>query len=592
MKKLLILFFVLPTFSLSQNYGDFRTIASGYWSDYETTWQMFDGSNWTAAPWQPGASDEVITIRSGHTVTTDFWCSYTDQCIIESGATLIVEGTQFKISNGPGTDLDVYGTLVVNGTIATNSNSSIVCNSGSTIIFGSSGQISNNGNFTLSSGATLKTANPSGINGSITTGGTKSLNNGATYEFNGTSSQVTGTLMPSTVYGLTINNSSAVTLSQSTTVTNLLNLMNGLLLLGSSNLTLGTSATVSGTPSASNMVVISGSGEMRKEFSNIGSFIYPIGDNSGTAEYSPVTLNFTSGTFSSAYCGVKVINSKHPNNSSSADFLNRYWTITQSGISNYTCSITLTYVDADINGNENNLYCGQWDGSVWTLHNVTNVENNQLTATVTSLSDFTGGESSVLPIELVSFTANMVKNKVILEWKTLSEINNYGFYIERRLINSDNELSDKWLTINFIKGAGTTNNEKLYSFVDGPGVGKYVYRLKQVDNDGTFKYSANIEVVVASPTISILFQNYPNPFNPRTEINYQLSEVSIVLLKVYDVLGKEVATLVDETKEAGHYTATFDASHLSSGIYFARLTVTPSDGSKSYFSVKKMLLTK
>ena len=110
--------------------------------------------------------------------------------------------------------------------------------------------------------------------------------------------------------------------------------------------------------------------------------------------------------------------------------------------------------------------------------------------------------------------------------------------------------------------------------------------MKQIDNNGAYKYSSEAEVTISIPKIFALNQNYPNPFNPTTVISYQLPVTSNVTLKVYNVLGKEVATLVNETKEAGNYTTQFNASQLSSGVYFFKLT------SNRFSSIRKMTLLK
>ena len=126
--------------------------------------------------------------------------------------------------------------------------------------------------------------------------------------------------------------------------------------------------------------------------------------------------------------------------------------------------------------------------------------------------------------------------------------------------------------VGFVEGAGTSNSPREYSFVDNNlRGGAYSYRLKQIDRDGKFEYSKSVQVEIAMPRELTLSQNYPNPFNPSTVISYQLPVSSFVTLKVYDVLGREVATLVNEVKEAGNYSVQFDGSKFSSGIYFSRL---------------------
>ena len=223
----------------------------------------------------------------------------------------------------------------------------------------------------------------------------------------------------------------------------------------------------------------------------------------------------------------------------------------------------------------------QTDGKIVTVGYIPSGGNRQF-----AVIRYTGS-SSPLPVELVSFTASAKLLSVELQWNTATEVNNYGFEIERTVI-SDQSSVISWSKAGFVEGNGTTNASKEYSYNDrNVGTGKYLYRLKQVDRDGKFSYSQSVEVEVGNlPKVFTLEQNYPNPFNPSTVISYQLPANSQVTLKVYDAIGREVATLVNEVKEAGNYSVTFDASRFSSGIYFARLQ----SGDK--VQLKKMLLIK
>lgn len=190
-----------------------------------------------------------------------------------------------------------------------------------------------------------------------------------------------------------------------------------------------------------------------------------------------------------------------------------------------------------------------------------------------------------LPVELVSFTASATESGIRLEWKTGSEINNRGFEIERKESPGIKEL--QWTRIGFVNGSGTTSWEHIYTFTDrNVSPGKYMYRLKQINSDGSFRYSKEVEADAAGPAQFRLDQNHPNPFNPATTIYYQMPEKGFVTLKVYDILGNEVATLVKEKKDAGRYPVTFDGSRLASGVYIYQLRV------NDYVSSKKMLLLK
>ena len=204
--------------------------------------------------------------------------------------------------------------------------------------------------------------------------------------------------------------------------------------------------------------------------------------------------------------------------------------------------------------------------------------------------DISGGGTecggSPVPVELTSFTANVSKNKVMLEWETATEVNNYGFEIEKQISNSQSAESN-WEMIEFIEGHGNSNSPKQYSFTDENLIGGslFIYRLKQVDNDGTYEYSDEIEVEIV-PAEFVLYQNYPNPFNPSTKIRYQLPRESKVIIKIYDILGSEVITLLNEKKEAGVYEVDFNASHLSSGTYIYRIVA------GKFVETKKMLMIK
>lgn len=189
-----------------------------------------------------------------------------------------------------------------------------------------------------------------------------------------------------------------------------------------------------------------------------------------------------------------------------------------------------------------------------------------------------------LPVELTSFTANVIGPSALLNWQTATEVNNYGFDVERRVQNAD------WQKIGFVQGHGNSNSTKNYFFTDRAitSSGKYYYRLKQIDFDGQFEYSDNVEVEISAPRDFVLHQNYPNPFNPTTVISWQIAVGSQVSLKVYDTLGREVATLVDEYKPAGSYYCKLklENGELSSGVYFYRLIT----DNKS--EMKKMILIK
>lgn len=188
------------------------------------------------------------------------------------------------------------------------------------------------------------------------------------------------------------------------------------------------------------------------------------------------------------------------------------------------------------------------------------------------------------PVELVSFNADVSGSNVQLSWMTAAETNNNGFEIQR---SEPDVQNPDWKTICFMNGNGTTTEPHSYSFTDEhPAPGKYNYRLKQIDFNGSFEYSKVIEAETENPDKFALEQNYPNPFNPTTTINYQLPRAEFVTIKIYDVMGREVKVLVNEQKDPGSYSIEFDASKLTSGIYVYQLTA------GSFLSSRKLLLLK
>jgi hypothetical protein len=193
------------------------------------------------------------------------------------------------------------------------------------------------------------------------------------------------------------------------------------------------------------------------------------------------------------------------------------------------------------------------------------------------------GGSNPLPVELQSFIARTVRGSVELSWSTATETANAGFEIERR------SSSDVWTGVAFVKGAGNSAVQNRYSYTDkGLLEGSYSYRLKQIDRDGRFAYSSVVEAkVIGMPKELSLADAYPNPFNPTTNITFTVPHNGAVSLKVFNIIGQQVATLFSGVAEAGRsYQTSFDAASFASGLYFARLEF----GGQSL--MKKMILSK
>jgi len=222
---------------------------------------------------------------------------------------------------------------------------------------------------------------------------------------------------------------------------------------------------------------------------------------------------------------------------------------------------------------------GNYDGEI-----ITNDGGGALQVDVTC----NGEVGAPVPVELTTFSASVIGKNIKLSWNTATEINNYGFEVERSVVKGE------WDKIGFVNGNGNSNSPKDYSFVDnnlpagrqGVTTGKYSYRLKQIDNDGQFEYSKTIEVDMNGVKKFELTQNYPNPFNPTTTISYILPQAGMVKLTLYNILGQEIRTLVNEVKEAGTHSINFNASDLNSGVYVYKIE------SGSFTQTKKMTLVK
>ena len=248
----------------------------------------------------------------------------------------------------------------------------------------------------------------------------------------------------------------------------------------------------------------------------------------------------------------------------------------------------------------------EWDqsslpeGSFRLQNQSTSIDIDMKTTSTYTLTDnsvnklFIVYQNDLIPVELTSFTANASGSNVSLNWVTATETNNEGFEIQRRVI-SENQNSE-WNRLSFISGKGTTARTSNYSYTDNVNNitgSKVEYRLKQIDYDGTINYSSTVEVEIV-PTVYVLEQNYPNPFNPSTTIRYSIPYNSNVKIAVYNSLGEVITTLVNELQTSGYYEVNFDASYLTSGMYFYSLEAqsNDADGSVGVSEVKKMMFIK
>lgn len=281
---------------------------------------------------------------------------------------------------------------------------------------------------------------------------------------------------------------------------------------------------------------------------------------------------------------------------------NVYWIFTPTGGSGYSYDVTFNYADVQIGAIDPEAdlrLCKSDDGGVSYTPYLTggtgpgqyelNTTNNTIKVYgLTGFSHFSiTDDTNPLPVELSSFTSNHDARNVNLNWSTTSELNNSGFDIERKLVSET-----VWSRIGNVAGHGTSNTVNNYQYEDrNLQSGKYNYRLKQIDANGNFKYyQLSNFVEVGIPGKYAISQNYPNPFNPSTKINYDLPFDSRVAIKIFDITGREVASILNQTQTAGYYTATFNASNLSSGVYFYQINA--DGGNQNFVKTLKMMLIK
>ena len=436
--------------------------------------------------------------------------------------------------------------------------------------------------FILNSDGTIDlTSNTLDVKGNFTNDGTLTEGTG-TVSLSGTSAQ---TVIGSDLgfYNLTVNNSNGVSLSNDASVSNTLTMTTGKTSLGSSHLTLGTVASISGTPSSSNMIVASGTGEVRKEFSGIGTFTFPIGTIAGGDQYSPVTLTFTGGTFGAgAYVGAKVNDAKNAIMSPGIDsYIDRTWTVEPTNISGYTYDIRLDFDAADVVENSfpvGSFFPVKYSGGEWyqpdgdaTFTNATpQGQHNPLGPAsgylqwdnLTTFSEFggAGGAGQPLPVELSAFTASCQDNGVLLHWITESEQNSSHFDVEKSSNGSD------WNVISTLEAAGNSTESIHYTHLDlDKSMLEAYYRLNQVDVDGTNKFYGPIHTTCENEDITAY--SFPNPSKEGFQLILQNPTMQgEAQLTITDLNGKPVLEKIISI-EGGINLYQYNTSNWSPGLY-------------------------
>jgi hypothetical protein len=555
------------------------------------------------------------------------------QTLTLTSVTYASSGVTFQIASGATLQLTqnaaVNSITMSGGALSLNGFTLTYSGSTPTLTYnGSSPQTSTDAEFPSSGGPlNLALNNSAGVTihavrtvtGMLTLGGNNSYTNlsnvsgysGITYS--ATTAQTTGAEFGGSIATLVINNSSGVTLGGSKNVTGTLSMTAGNIALGGNTLTLGTSAAAAGTL-AYTAGFMTGSGTFTRWLPTTGlppvltaanaagRFPMGIGANDRTVllAFSAATIT-TGGTISVSHAdaaGATGVSSFTDGSLTINKQSNMNWTVVQSGL-----NLGATTINTQITGGG--------IGGVTALGDITFTKGASVAGGAYALA--TGSTSvplmsrtgmiltdiantfyigsttnSPLPVELGTFTGSAHGRSVELLWNTATEINNSGFEVQRAMHSGLSGLMD-WQKIGFVDGAGTSNVAHSYSYADvNSAAATYSYRLKQIDHEGKFTYSSAIEVTTTLTADDFkLSQNYPNPFNPSTKFSFAAKNAERTTVKIFNVVGQEVATLFNEVAQPNQiYTLTFDARNLSSGTYFYVLH------SASRNEVRKMMLLK
>ncbi|MDA3837968.1 MAG: InlB B-repeat-containing protein [Candidatus Delongbacteria bacterium] len=421
-----------------------------------------------------------------------------------------------------------------------NNDANIIVNNGAHLVI--------TGNYSSSTDGVIKLDGTMSLTGDLENNNTTinvldSTSNGLVV-LKGTSGQsITGTAAETTFPNLAINGGSIKDLGHNVIISDSLSLDNGFISLGNYNMLLNSTAVICGMPSESAMIITGGSGKFKKEFTEAGSFDFPVGADS--VNYTPATLNFSEGTFNSAWAGVNVTAAKHTENGSISDYIARYWNLEQNGIADFTCSADFTYSETDIVGSENGIYSAQYKDLVWTAYSKADTLNNVISAVTENFSDFTGYQGYE-----ISYDANEATSGDIPS----SQVKLHA--IDLQLQNNSGNLARTGYTFQ-----GWNNDS------EGSGTNYAVSSILAV-NESVILF-ADWNVILTAPSNVVLIYNGSN--------------VEITWSPVFGATGYEVYSSVDPY-------GTFEPDE--SGSLINETWTAPYDGDKRFYFVKALTQTK
>ncbi|WP_336516278.1 T9SS type A sorting domain-containing protein [Pollutibacter soli] len=440
-----------------------------------------------------------------------------------------------------------------------------IANTGASTVTMTNNNVAVTGNVLISSGTLALGSNIMTVGGNWTNNAAFTSNGAAPngkVTFNGSGIQTIGGSTITTFNHSDLNKTTGtVVLAQDINISGTLNigvnldLTTHILTMSAASPAIGTLGT--GSFSATKMIIANGGGEVRKLLTSAAAVAFPIGDTTGTAEYTPALVSFSGGIYA-GYVSAKVVDAKHPANGNITNYLTRYWTISQSGFSGFSATVGLTYDDADIVGDENNIRMGKWDGNEpWVRFDPSSVPAlNSIYATVTSFSDFTGiNLLEALPVKLTSFNATLMDKAALLEWTTAEEVNSSHYDVE---YSTDGQ---HFISLSRVNSRNSMTGS-FYSYKHlNPINGKNYYRLKMIDIDDKFDYSPIIMLKYSGEQRHL--NAYPNPASDNVTIQFEKAGKG-AFIRVVDMQGKLVQSI---QVPAGATLQQIRLNNLNRGMY-------------------------
>jgi hypothetical protein len=443
----------------------------------------------------------------------------------------------------------------------------MVVDSGGKVVIDSGGYLNSSENLNIKNGGNVEVKGTLILNKALNNynASANSLGTG-TVLFSGSASQVMTGL--SIINNLTLNNDTGLAIANDTRVNGVLNLTRGRISLGGANLHLGPIATIGGAPSAANMIVATGAGQLRKEFTGVGTFLFPVGDATGTAEYSPVSVGFNGAVFGlNNFVGVNLVDAAYPGVATS--YLTRYWNLSQSAITNYSSNVSFQYLLADVVGTEANIFTTKVDPVLpWTVYNASNVGLHTIDAHgLSSFGTFTGtlGNAAVPPpirsLQDKIISAGMVKCADAVQTLIIGGNGTY-YWVQ----NGGSVTHIAGVNIIYQPGTRVDAGGYLHGYISTTYCAPYNHPTPPPVVAGLGDQENNLV------SQGSMFRIYPNPTTGKFTLELKGDiDPATVNVEIMSVLGNRIQT----TKSLGSVKQEFSLSDRPTGIYMVHVT-TPS----------------